>query len=173
MFMTLLKFIFFLIVLLGAISIPVFFTPLGEVPLTTVLSVGDVKPTNFQTLKLNPNPNQHLICPESLCIEEKQTESPAFDIPVDRLKSIWASMLAEQPNIEILRTSADGNSQDLVQRTRLVRYPDIVSVEFFKTGETQSTLAIYSRSIYGRSDFGANKTRIDAWIARLKVLASR
>ncbi|MEP3247180.1 MAG: DUF1499 domain-containing protein [Sneathiella sp.] len=173
MIMTLLKFIFFLIVLLGAFSIPIFFTPLGEVPLTTILSVGDVKPTNFQTLKFNPNPNQYLICPENTCIEEKHDESPVFNVPVDRLQSTWKAMLAEQPNIEILRTSADSNSQDLVQRTRLVRYPDIVSVEFSKISETQSTLSVYSRSIYGRSDFGANKTRIDAWISRLKVLASR
>ncbi len=31
------------------------------------------------------------------------------------------------------------------------------------------TLAIYSRSVYGRSDFGANKRRITDWLARLSA----
>ncbi len=40
--------------------------------------------------------------------------------------------------------------------------------ELSKTKAEQSTLAIYSRSIYGGRDFGVNRERIDAWLTFLR-----
>ncbi|MFT6557134.1 DUF1499 domain-containing protein [Sneathiella sp.] len=168
-----LKVILWCIVTLGAFSIPIFFTPLGEIPLTALLRVGDVEPTNFETLQLSENPNQFLICPPSACIAQEQQTSPVFDVPLEELKRNWVAMLKEQKRIEKLTKLGTNNQQDLVQRTRLVRYPDIVSVKFYALGDGKSSLAIYSRSVYGRSDFDANKIRIETWIKRLKEMTRR
>ena len=54
-------------------------------------------------------------------------------------------------------------------RTPIVRWPDWVTVRFIPLGEDQSTLAIYSRSVYGRKDFGTNERRITDWLARLSA----
>jgi len=35
--------------------------------------------------------------------------------------------------------------------------------------EKRKTLAIYSRFVYGRSDFGVNEGRITDWLARLSA----
>ncbi|GEM_PF-543306 len=173
MIIKLLKFIFSLIILLGAISIPVFFTPIGDLPLKMLLATGDIEPTDFKTLSLNENPNQYLVCQPDICSADAHAQSPVFPVPVEQLKAIWEGLIQEQANIEIVTPLGDGNYQDLVQRTRLVRYPDIISVAFYPLTENRSTLALYSRSVYGRSDFNTNRERIDAWLLRLHTLTAR
>ena len=54
-----------------------------------------------------------------------------------------------------------------LQHTRLMRFPDTIDVEVFPAASNQSTLAIYSRSLIGRKDFGVNRARITRWLAAL------
>ena len=58
---------------------------------------------------------------------------------------------------------------DYVQRSRFLRFPDVVTVRFISIDDTHATLAIYSRSLYGMGDFGVNKARIDDWLGKLKA----
>jgi uncharacterized protein (DUF1499 family) len=61
-----------------------------------------------------------------------------------------------------------GTTQDrYLVRTRLMRFPDTVNVEVLESGKDRSTLALYSRSQIGRSDFGQNRKRIEHWIKRI------
>lgn len=55
-----------------------------------------------------------------------------------------------------------------VQRSRLWGFPDYVSVRAVDLGDGTSALAIYSRSRYGDSDLGVNRSRVEAWLARLR-----
>ena len=48
-----------------------------------------------------------------------------------------------------------------------MRFPDTIDIEVFPAGQRQSTLAIYSRSLLGRKDFGVNRARIARWLAAL------
>lgn len=168
-----LKFLFYTFFVLGAFSIPIFFTPIGEIPLKTVFQVGDIEKTDFKSLRLTENPNQYLVCTGDLCSADFHLESPKFSVPLDRLKALWEKMLKEQQNLELQQDMDDNYYQDLVQRTRLVRYPDVISVQLHEQGPNSSTLTIYSRSLYGRSDFDVNKERIDTWLARLKEFTKR
>ena len=36
-----------------------------------------------------------------------------------------------------------------------------------RRGEAESALILYSRSVYGRSDFGVNRKRLLSWLAAL------
>ena len=54
-----------------------------------------------------------------------------------------------------------------LQRTRMMRFPDTIDVEVFPA-PGGSTLAIYSRSLIGRRDFGVNRARIARWLAALE-----
>jgi uncharacterized protein (DUF1499 family) len=49
-----------------------------------------------------------------------------------------------------------------------MRFPDTIDVEVVPVGDDKSTLAIYSRSLVGRSDFGVNRARIARWMAALE-----
>ena len=61
--------------------------------------------------------------------------------------------------------SREGGAR-FVQYTRLMRYPDTIDVEVIPAGEN-STLALYSRSLVGRKDFGVNRARLKRWLAAL------
>ena len=54
-----------------------------------------------------------------------------------------------------------------VVRSALLNYPDLVTVQIARDGPDRSTIAIWSRSVYGRSDFGENRERTEAWLAAL------
>ena len=54
-----------------------------------------------------------------------------------------------------------------IQYTRLMRFPDTIDVQVLPVGDNQSTLAIYSRSLVGRNDFGVNRARVERWLAAL------
>jgi len=54
-----------------------------------------------------------------------------------------------------------------LQHSLLMRYPDTIDVQVLPAGDKQSTLAIYSRSLIGRKDFGVNRARVERWLAAL------
>lgn len=76
-------------------------------------------------------------------------------------------MIEHQPRITPLPLMDPDDQLEYIQRTTLMRYPDIITVQFVKISDNKSALAIYSRSIYGRKDFGANEKRIQQWLDML------
>jgi uncharacterized protein (DUF1499 family) len=54
-----------------------------------------------------------------------------------------------------------------VARTATLNFPDLITVQVRADGPAASTLVLYSRSVYGYSDFGANRKRVIAWLAAL------
>ncbi len=53
-----------------------------------------------------------------------------------------------------------------VQRTRLMGYPDAISIRLTPVDEG-TRVEIFSRSRFGRSDFGVNAARVDRWLAAI------
>ena len=49
-------------------------------------------------------------------------------------------------------------------RTRLMRYPDFVSIRLTQTDDGSTRLSALSRSRFGRSDMGVNVARLDRWL---------
>ncbi len=133
-----------------------------------LLPPGDHRAVRFKTLVLTSKPNQYLVCPPDLCAEAKaHQESPQFDCTTDDLRAAFETVVLGLEAVTKMAESED--TLDVVARTPFVRWPDWVTVRFIPLGENRSTLAIYSRSVYGRSDFGANKKRITNWLARLSA----
>jgi uncharacterized protein (DUF1499 family) len=155
------------IVVVAGLGAGLLLTPLGERPLAVLLPVGDVAAFDFAAPKLTDKPNQYLLCPPDLCGAVAHGQSPVFQVPVEKLHRRWRLMLAALPSVKILAQYDDGRQMDYVQRSARFRFPDIVTVRFIATAPAQSTLAVYSRSVYGRSDFGVNRARVEAWLARL------
>ncbi len=144
------------------------FTPLGERPLTALFAVGDVENVDFEEFKLTDTANQYLMCPPGFCDANPHAESPVFDVSVEQLRGRWREVVAVQPRVVLLAEDEDGQQFDYVQRSARFRFPDIITVRFISVSSSLSTLAIYSRSIYGKSDFGVNRERIDAWLKTLR-----
>ncbi|HJT14416.1 MAG TPA: DUF1499 domain-containing protein [Dongiaceae bacterium] len=137
--------------------------------LESMLDVGEVPVTDFATLERGPDANQYLLCPKGMCTAETDGEAPVFDVPVEQLQVAWDEMLAEQPRLQVLRRDVTNIQIDYVQRSRLLRFPDLVTVRFVPIDDMHSTVAIYSRSVYGKDDMGVNRIRVEEWLARVKA----
>jgi uncharacterized protein (DUF1499 family) len=157
----------FVVVIVTGLGAGLLLTPLGERPLAALLPVGDVEAVDFAALALTDMPNQYLLCPPKLCAAVPHSQSPVFQVPVEPLSAGWRQMLGALPRVTLLAEYEDGRQLDYVQRSARFRFPDLITVRFLAVAPGQSTLAIYSRSIYGRSDFGVNRARVEAWLGLL------
>lgn len=133
------------------------------------LAFGPVKrePIDFATLVKKPSPNQFLVCTAEYCAAQPaDRQAQVYDVPVETLeRSFWA-MLAKQERVEQLESPVAGQ-HDVVQFSRLMRYPDTVTLKFIPLGTDRSTLLVYSRSHYGYGDMGVNQARVETWLAAL------
>ena len=132
----------------------------------------DLGPVEFATLKRRSTPNDALICPRDICPQaQPDTEPPVFPVPSAHLRSLVSEVALAEPGTSPLDR---GPQQDrYLVRTQLMRFPDTVVVQVFDRGQDASTLALYSRSQIGSSDFGVNRRRIERWVARIGTLAVR
>jgi uncharacterized protein (DUF1499 family) len=160
------------VLFVAVVAAVLLFTPLGERPLTALFAVGDVESVDFADLKPTDTPNQFLMCPPGLCAAEPHAQSPVFDVSVEQLRQRWHEVVAAQPRVELLAEDEEGQQFDYVQRSARFRFPDIITVRFIPVAtyhtDAQSTLAIFSRSVYGKSDFGVNRKRIEAWLKAIQ-----
>ncbi|MFL5206427.1 MAG: DUF1499 domain-containing protein [Microvirga sp.] len=132
----------------------------------------DLGPVDFATLERRATPNDALICPREVCPRARpDSEPPVFSVSSARLRSLVSEAALSEPGTTLVEK---GPEQDrYLVRTRLMRFPDTVVVQVFDRGQEGSTLALYSRSQIGRSDFGVNRRRIERWIALAGALAAR
>jgi uncharacterized protein (DUF1499 family) len=122
---------------------------------------------DFHNLKLKRTPNQYLVAPSGFASATVHRQSPDFPWPAAELARRFRDVALAEPRVTVLAEADGGMKFDLMQRSALFRFPDTISVEVIARGASRSTLAVYSRSRYGRSDFGVNRRRIDRWLARL------
>ena len=125
---------------------------------------------DFQKLVLTSwKRNQYLVSPNNYCSARAHMASPTYDLSVEELRERWMTMIASQPRIETRKADEEAMQYEFIQRTKIMRFPDIITVRFISLEQRRSTLAVYSRSRYGRRDFGVNKGRVCAWLEALAL----
>lgn len=138
-----------------------------EATLSLVFGPVEHESVRFESLDPGDRPNRYLVCPADLCAVEPDRVSPVFDLPVAALRERWMAMIAAQPRVVAGAGEPEGLQFDFVQRSKVFAFPDSVTVRFIALDETRSSLAVFSRSHYGYDDFGANRQRVEAWLAAL------
>ncbi len=144
------------------------FTPLGDEPLSAVFPAADTEPVDFASLQLTGNPNQYLMCPIGICSAPAHAESALYEMSVEDLQARWEAMIEGRKRVTVLDRDRTGRQVDYVQRSAVFRFPDVVTVRFIPLPDDRSTIAVYSRALYGKSDFGVNQERIEAWVAAME-----
>ncbi|MGQ9366486.1 DUF1499 domain-containing protein [Azospirillum sp. ST 5-10] len=127
-----------------------------------------VDPVDFATLVPPDDPTHHLVCPPGLC-RGGAAASPVFAAPAPVQRAAWMRLLERSGARWLDRGSperADGTLEAEV-RTPWLRFPDVVTIRPVPLEGGRSTVAVYSRSLYGRGDFGTNRRRVDGWLATL------
>jgi hypothetical protein len=106
---------------------------------------------DFAHLDLGARSNVFLLCPK---------EPPLCNATPDE-------MIAAEPRVRLVRLDPEHLRLVLIQRSAILNFPDVVTVMFIPVGEDRSTIAVLSRSRYGRSDFGVNAARVRNWLEKL------
>ncbi len=134
--------------------------------------IGGLGPVNFQELERRDSPNDYLVCPDGFCRKAKPDRvPPVFPISAKDLKARVEALLSTAPRTEFILA---GDTKFVAEQRSLVfRFPDTIDIEVIAVGPATSTLAIYSRSRYGRYDLGANARRVDGWLAVLAAPPNR
>ncbi|MCK6451415.1 MAG: DUF1499 domain-containing protein [Alphaproteobacteria bacterium] len=115
------------------------------------------------------SPNNYLICRSGLCAATADEDGPFYDLAPERLLETVRRVAAAQPNTVAAGEDAALSQLVFVQRTRWLRFPDMIRVQTIKTPDGRTALALYSQSVYGYYDFGVNKTRVRTWLQAIKA----
>ena len=121
---------------------------------------------SFKASVLIEKPNQFLMCPDGYCGDTPHAVSPVFDKPVAEMMAAWDKVVAAAPRLRKV-PEKDPMRRNYIQRSKLLRFPDAISVEFTSLGPDKSSLAVFSRSKYGHSDVGVNEARVRGWLREL------
>jgi hypothetical protein len=88
------------------------------------------------------------------------------DLPPRALYGKLKQVALAQPRTFPHGEFADQLQAHYVVRSVLCNFPDLVAIQI----TPDSFPALYSRSMYGRSDFGVNRKRLVAWLAALDAV---
>lgn len=88
-----------------------------------------------------------------------------YAVPPDALFAAIRAVAATQPRTFLAASYGERRQAHYVVRSAVFNFPDLVTVEV----GADSTLVLWSRSVYGRSDLGVNGRRLTAWLAALDV----
>ena len=123
-------------------------------------------PLDFAALHRPASPNTALAGPAGTASTPDMV-SEHFDVPAPLLYAALRRVADTEPRVFLLARFDDQQQAAYVARSAFWNFPDLVQVAAVPDG-TGSRPVIYSRSFYGRYDFGVNRKRIEAWLARVK-----
>ena len=130
---------------------------------------------DFSSLKKTRKPNTYLMSPPDYCQYPPKTISPIYEISMLNLAGLFERVALAEPRTEKLGSREIGKDLqvDYVQYSKLIGYPDTVTVRFIDLGEGRSTLAVFSRAHYGYRDFGVNEARVKDWMRKLDLAVKK
>jgi len=124
---------------------------------------------DFSSLVRPRSPNTFLLAPAGLCEATQVDEvSQVYALPPAQLRQAFLRVALAAPRVSHVLKDDLGLYDNLVERSALFRFPDLIAARFIEAGPGKSALAIYSRSVYGHSDLGVNRKRVLGWVGELR-----
>ncbi len=143
------------------------FGVLAAVGMLAGCGAGEPAFVDLATLERPSSPNTYLVCPADRTTAAVDREPPVYDVPVDVLEARWLDALAGEPRLTRRAAEPEARRHLFVQRTPVLRFPDVIQLAFVEVPPDRSTLCLYSRSVYGYGDLGKNRARVEDWLARI------
>lgn len=123
---------------------------------------------DMAALQRPATPNTALAAPAGFSPAPDIITQP-FAVAPERLFAALRAVALAQPRTTEQAVFADRRQAHFVARSRWFNFPDLIAAEV----TADSALILWSRSVYGRSDFGANQARLSAWLAALEAAMAR
>ena len=121
---------------------------------------------DFAHLERPASPNTALAAPEGVQPQPDIITHP-YQVSAPQLFTAVEQIAARQPRTYPAATYPAQLQLHWVVRSAVFNFPDLVTAQVASRGEHESALILYSRSVYGRSDFGVNRSRVLSWLAAL------
>lgn len=114
------------------------------------------------------SPNTALAAPAG-SLPRPDIVTPVFPVPATRLYSVVLDVAAGQARTFLAKEYPTQLQAHFVARSAFWNFPDLITAQVGEAGPRASTLALYSRSVYGHSDFGVNRQRLEVWLAAVQI----
>lgn len=95
--------------------------------------------------------------------------SPVYAVTPGELAARLDAVALAEPRTRRLAGGPETGFTTYVQRSQWLGFPDYISAQV-RAAEGGATLAIWSRSRFGRSDLGVNAARLERWLQALEPL---
>jgi uncharacterized protein (DUF1499 family) len=126
------------------------------------------QPLDLQRIVRPASPNTALAAPAGFT-PPPDIMTPTYQVPAGQLHDAVREVAAIQPRTFLAADQAEQRQAHWVVRSAVLNFPDLVTAWVADAGPDRSTLVLYSRSVYGYSDLGANRQRLTAWLAALRT----
>ncbi len=123
-------------------------------------------PIDMAHLQRPETPNTALAAPDGFT-PTPDFLTPVYNRPADDLYAAVIKMAEAQDRTYLLARFDDRRQAQFVARIAVFGFPDLIAVQVLKDGADRSRLVIWSRSVYGYSDFGVNRRRVARWLAAI------
>jgi uncharacterized protein (DUF1499 family) len=114
------------------------------------------------------SPNTALAAPQGF-LPPPDIVTPSYPLQAEQLFAMLQDVAGNQPRTYQAALYLDRFQAHYVARSEVLNFPDLIVVQVTKTTSNSSALIVYSRSVYGHSDFGVNRQRVGAWLAALQI----
>jgi len=127
---------------------------------------------NFDQLTLSKQPNFCLAYRNLLTknMKQRQLISPIFNQPLPILVETFHQFIRYQKRMKRLQQDLSNDHYQYMTHSALFHFPDLIDVQLIPISKHQSTLYLYSRSLYGYYDFGVNCRRLKYWLQEISLL---
>ncbi len=128
-------------------------------------------PIDFNHLAHPSKPNTTLAAPAGY-LPQPEIVTPLYPVSSAELFVIVQRVAAAQPATFKLGEDQSALEQGWVARGLIFNFPDVIWAQVRPAETGNSELLLYSRSMYGRSDFGVNRHRMETWLAAVATAVS-
>ncbi|MBO0904037.1 DUF1499 domain-containing protein [Jiella sonneratiae] len=123
---------------------------------------------DFARLTRRSAPNDSLACSSGLCSQPVDVELPTYAGTPAALMAKLDAVVAAMGDAERVDDGRDPAYRRFVFYSRILEFPDTLDARAVETAGGTG-LQLYSRSLLGRGDFGANRARLERIARRLET----
>lgn len=124
-------------------------------------------PMDIAKIERPSSPNTALAAPAGFS-PRPDLVTTVYKVPAETLFTAIQAVAAEQPRTYQAALYPAQLQVHYVARSALFNFPDLIAVQVRTETPDTSGLILWSRSVYGESDLGVNKTRVQTWLDALQ-----
>lgn len=131
----------------------------------------DLGSRDLTTLTRTVKPHDALLCTEGLCADIKiDGDIPAFELsPTALIAALDNAARSVDPTLVRVDDGSKPETARYVTRSPMMRFPDTTWLQAVPLDDGKTGLIAYAQAQIGYSDVGANKARLEKWLAALKL----